>query len=119
MRFLIPFLLLAPLKAEEFYARITFYNDKVDAQGRAPIRGKTVAAAKKWKFGTKFHIPALRGIVGDGNFVCSDRGRDVESRRASRGKLEIIDVYVSKNEIKRLATTKKFHKVLVKVDEDG
>ena len=94
----------------EFTARITYYtNDpkwgnKVawSRQGHA-VKGETVAAPSRLKFGTRLSIPQLKGKVGDGEFVVHDRGPAVERGTASGGKLPVIDVYVSSHaEVNRL-----------------
>jgi hypothetical protein len=93
------------VKAEEsttYRARVTFYtNDphwgnRVACQtAKVAKEGISVAAHPKFKFGTKLEIPALKGIVGDGNFVVQDRGPDVTRKTASRGNAYVFDVYVS------------------------
>lgn len=113
--------LMSSAAAENFfYARITFYTDdpkygKKTASGKIAQEGKTVAAAKRKKFGTKLRIPALTGVVGDGNFLVQDRGPALEKRIASKGKLPVIDVYVTSkakvNKLKKL----KLYKVKVYV----
>lgn len=94
----------------EIKARITYYaNDPKwgnrvawSQQGRA-VKGETVAAPSRWKFGTHISIPLLKGKVGDGNFVVHDRGPAVERATASGGKLPVIDVYVASHaEVNRL-----------------
>ena len=54
-----------------------------------------MAAHRNVKFGTTYYIPALKGIVGDGTFKVQDRGSAINSRKASKGKLPVIDVFVS------------------------
>jgi len=79
-----------------FLARITYYTDKRTAKGVKPAQGVTVAAERAFKFGTKFYIPDLIGKVGgNGIFVKHDVGPHVESRKASHGKMPVIDVFVS------------------------
>jgi hypothetical protein len=80
-------------------ARVTFYSrgedkygSKIASGGRA-TEGRTVAMEKSIPFGTPVVIPFLRGVVGGGEFVCEDRGRDVNKRKASYGKYPVIDVY--------------------------
>lgn len=103
------FLLLSPLNAEEFTARITYYHGKKTASGLVPIQGVTIAAERKYRFGTKVHIPELVPLVGgSGWFVVQDRGPAVQSRRASNGKTPVIDVYVnSRALVNKLAKQKK------------
>jgi 3D (Asp-Asp-Asp) domain-containing protein len=98
---LLSLLFLASLPAEEFKARITYYIDTKTASGIKPVEGKTVAAEKRFKMGTKFEIPALKSLNGSGGFVKQDVGPAIERRTASRGKYPVIDVYVSqKSKIK-------------------
>lgn len=79
-----------------FLARITYYVDHQTASGAEPVQGDTVAAERAFKFGTKFYIPDLKKKVGgNGVFIVQDRGPWVQARKASRGKLPVIDVYVS------------------------
>lgn len=55
-----------------------------------------MAAEREYKFGTKFYIPQLKAKVGgDGTFAVFDRGPHVQRRVASRGKLPVIDIYVT------------------------
>ena len=93
---------------EFFLARITYYTGPQTASGKKPIQGVTVAAEKKYKFGHRFYIPDLKNKVGgDGNFIVHDRGPHVQSRKASKGKLPVVDVYVSSNaEVKKLTKYK-------------
>lgn len=64
----------------------------------------TAAVAAYIPFGTAFRIPALACIFGSDRFVVEDRGSAVESRKASKGLLPIIDVYTpSKKMMNRLA----------------
>lgn len=84
-------------------ARITYYSvgqDKYGSRNADPSSkrskiGVTVAAHPKFKFGTKLSIPALKGIVGDGNFVVQDRGGAVTRKVASKGKHYVFDVFVT------------------------
>lgn len=95
-------LLFTPfVNGKEFLARITYYVDHQTASRAIPKEGKTVAAEKRFKMGTKFEIPALKALNGSGIFVKMDVGPAVEKRTASGGKYPIIDVYVSsKDKIK-------------------
>ena len=93
---------------EKHRARITYYHDGLrTASGVKPRTGITVAAHPKFKFGSKVRIPQLEGKIGDdGFFIVQDRGSAVTSRKASGGKTEVIDVYVSSNkELRRMAST--------------
>jgi hypothetical protein len=55
-----------------------------------------MAAHPKFRMGTKIHIPALTHtpIDKDGKFVIQDRGPDVTSMRASKGKRLVFDVFI-------------------------
>ena len=86
--------------------RVTYYSpegckwgDRVACQKTKRAReGVTVAAdPKKYPYGTKVFIPALKGLIGDGNFIVQDTGGAVKSMKASKGKADIIDVYVTTN----------------------
>ncbi len=80
-------------------ARVTFYSKGEDkfgskiAIGGHAVEGRTVAMEKSIPFGTSVVIPFLRGVVGRGEFVCEDRGKDVNKRKASYGRYPVIDVY--------------------------
>lgn len=88
----------APLQRAQL-ARVTFYSKGEDkygskiAIGGHAKEGRTVAMEKTIPFGTTVVIPLLRGVVGRGEFVCEDRGRDVNNRKASFGAYPVIDVY--------------------------
>jgi hypothetical protein len=92
-------------------ARVTYYCRQEDkklgsrrADGGRIEPGITIAASKTIPFGTRVEIPALTPIFGDPSFVVQDRGSAVESRKASRGMLEVLDVAVpDKKEMHRLA----------------
>jgi 3D (Asp-Asp-Asp) domain-containing protein len=68
----------------------------------------TVAAHPQLPFGTRVDIPELRGIVGNGHtFIVQDRGSAVTSRKASRGKTDVIDVFVnSERKLRKITKTK-------------
>lgn len=93
-------------------ARLTFYTRFDDGtqyedgrtaaphpetgQSRAE-EGVTVAVdPDQIPYGSRVRIPSLAGFSknGDGVFVAHDTGGDVRSRRASRGTLPVLDVYV-------------------------
>jgi hypothetical protein len=85
-----------------YRARVTYYsNDGIWGNRVACQKAKTakegisVAAHPNFKFGTMLTIPALKGIVGDGEFVVQDRGPAVTRKVAARGKTYVFDVYVS------------------------
>lgn len=89
-----------PKDSTKYRARITYYSDNTakvaDPNTKLARTGITVAAHPKFKFGSRLFIPALTKIYdGDGIFKVQDRGPAVTSRKASRGKTEVIDVYVS------------------------
>lgn len=96
-----------------FIARITYYNKFQDKYGSKvacssklhSIEGVTAAMANHIPFFTKVQIPKLKGIIGQGEFICQDRGSAVNARKASRGKFEVIDIFVNKStkEMNRLA----------------
>lgn len=121
MKILLLSLLFAlPCLAEEsFIARLTFYTvdskyGRKTASGAIAKQGRTVAAEKKFKFGQKFKIPALKQALGSEDFKVEDRGRDVQNRKASGGKVPVIDIFVNSNaKIKQLAKTKQFNRVRV------
>ncbi len=111
---------LGSAKEETYRARITYYHDGsgrvADSKTKRAVKGITLAAHPKWKFGTKVTIPELKGKLGNtGEFVVQDRGPAVTSKKASRGKAYVFDVYV-KNEREVQAYAKKmpaYMKVIV------
>lgn len=82
-------------------ARVTYYNKHEDHFGsRIAIGGRakegiTVAMENSIPYGAKVQVATLKGIVGNGEFIKQDTGRDVRNRKASRGKLLVVDVYVA------------------------
>lgn len=85
-----------------YKARVTYYSEdgiwgnRVACQkAKFAKEGVSVAAHPMFKFGTKVEIPALKGIIGDGEFIVQDRGPAVTKKVASRGKTLVFDVYVS------------------------
>ena len=96
-----------------YNARITYYStdgkwgDRVACQrSKRAKEGITVAAHPDFKFGTKVFIPGLKGKIGDGNFIVQDRGGAVTSKKASRGKAYVFDIYVtSHSKISKYAYT--------------
>jgi 3D (Asp-Asp-Asp) domain-containing protein len=98
-------------EGEVYTARITYYStdrkwgNKVACQNSKYAKeGVTVAAHPKFKFGTKIYIPGLKGKLGNGYFVIQDRGSAVTSKKASRGKAYVFDVYVtSHSKIRKFA----------------
>jgi len=99
-------------KTQEVYtARITYYStdrkwgNRVACQSSKYAKeGITVAAHPKFKFGTEIYIPELKGKLGDGYFVIQDRGSAVTSKKASRGKAYVFDIYVTtRSKIRKFA----------------
>lgn len=88
-------------------ARVTYYcagedrrwGSKTASGVRA--RAGTIAAERRFLFGTRFKIPALKRFFGFDDFVVQDRGSAVERRKASRGELPVIDVYVANRKTMR------------------
>lgn len=92
-------------KGEWINARVTYYTpaspygDNVACQkAKRAKEGITVAAHPRLPFGTKVEIPDLKGIIGNGSFIVQDRGSAVTSKKASRGKTDVIDVFVNSNQ---------------------
>jgi 3D (Asp-Asp-Asp) domain-containing protein len=109
-------------KGEWITARITYYTptspygNKVACQKTKRAKeGITVAAHPKLKFGTRIEIPELADVMGDSSFIVQDRGSAVTKKVASRGKTEVIDVYLNSNQkLTKLTKTKpKYMKVLI------
>lgn len=108
VRILILLALCASLQAGEFLARITYYSGSRTASGKKPVQGVTVAAERKYPFGTALTIPELEGVVSSSKFIVQDRGPAVQARKASKGKLPVIDVYVSSQaKVRELSKRKK------------
>jgi len=85
-----------------YTARITYYStdgkwgNRVACQrSKRAKEGVSVAAHPNFKFGTKLYIPQLKGKIGNGNFIVQDRGGAVTSKKASRGKAYVFDIYVT------------------------
>jgi 3D (Asp-Asp-Asp) domain-containing protein len=109
-------------KGEWINARVTYYTpaspygDKVACQkAKKAKEGITVAAHPRLPFGTKVEIPDLKGIIGNGSFIVQDRGSAVTSKKASRGKTDVIDVFVNSNQklIKLTKTKPKYMNVRI------
>lgn len=106
-----------PKEPEYFMARVTFYCAAEDSKWGDQVacphtpkakEGVTIAACKSVAFGTEYVIPRLKNDEwlgdDDGIFVVQDRGPAVCNKKASKGKLPVIDVYVSSlAKMKRLA----------------
>lgn len=114
---------LIEAKETEYTARITYYTDdpkwgnQVACQEtNVAKRGVTVAAHPDFRFGTKVVIPGLKNEMGDADFIVQDRGSAVTSKKASKGKTYVFDVYVSSRaELRRLANNLPMYmKVIVK-----
>ena len=78
-------------------ARITYYtghHERVAMGGRA-VQGRSVAAHPDRPFKTQVKIPELYKYLGDDQFRVEDRGPAVTARKASHGKAEVFDVFVS------------------------
>lgn len=109
-------------KSEYITARITYYTpaspygNKVACQkAKIAKEGITVAAHPNLRFGTIIKIPELADVMGDSFFIVQDRGSAVTKRVASRGKTEVIDVYLNSNQkLAKLTKTKpKYMKVYI------
>lgn len=100
--------------ANKITARITTYTAHEDKYGArvacsSKLRareGECVAMEKSIPFFTKVNIPALKGFFKDTVWAVWDRGSAVESRRASKGKFPVIDIFVNKSnkEMKKFAS---------------
>lgn len=118
---LAPKSVLAKEEQEFILARITYYcpDPKWGRQTVSGINAKqgiTIAAHSDFKLGTKVYIPALNGVLGDGEFIIRDRGPALQRKVASKGKGYVFDVFVKNKEIlNRLAKKNKmWMKVYVK-----
>lgn len=100
-----------PIQANPKRARITFYGypGEPTAEGGKCVEGVTVAAHPKRPFGTNVRIPGLAKHFGDEHFEVEDRGSAVTSMKASKGKVEVLDVYVR--------NAKKRYKMATQLDE--
>jgi len=110
------------LKHEWITTRVTYYTpaspygDKVACQKTKRAKeGITVAAHPNLKFGTIIEIPELADVMGDSVFIVQDRGSAVTKKTASRGKTDVIDVYLNSNQklIKLTKTKPKYMKVRI------
>ena len=121
LKLLLLIILTCPCVAEEFIARITFYSEdgrwgKKTASGAIASQGNTCAAERRFKFGTKLNIPALKSVMGDSTYTVQDRGKDVQSRKASKGAVPVIDIYVSsEKKVRQFAKNKNLNRVKVYV----
>lgn len=101
---------LAKKQPKHGYARATLYNSHEDkygnkvAMGGRAKEGITIAAENGFPFRTKVYIPCLNGILGNGCYEVQDRGRFINSRKASHGKTPVFDFFVkTKKRMKRFA----------------
>ena len=110
------------VKGQWINARVTYYTpaspygDKVACQKTKRAKeGITVAAHPKLPFGTIIEIPELADVMGDSVFIVQDRGSAVTKKTASRGKTDVIDVYLNSNQklIKLTKTKPKYMKVCI------
>jgi 3D (Asp-Asp-Asp) domain-containing protein len=112
-----------PLRYDSWItARITYYTptspygDKVACQKTKRAKeGITVAAHPRLKFGTVVEIPELADVMGDSTFIVQDRGTAVTKKTASRGKADVIDVYLNSNQklVKLTKTKPEYMKVRI------
>ena len=109
-------------RGECITARITYYTptspygNKVACQkAKTATEGITIAAHPRYKFGTVFEIPELADVMGNSFFIVQDRGSAVTKGVASRGKTEVIDVYLNSNQkLAKLTKSKpKYMKVYI------
>lgn len=91
-----------PENSKVYTARITYYStdgewgDRVACQRAKHAKETiTVAAHPDFKFGTRIYIPDLKGKIGNGYFIVQDRGGAVTSKKASKGKAYVFDIYVN------------------------
>jgi 3D (Asp-Asp-Asp) domain-containing protein len=90
------------VSSKKISARITYYSAGQDKWGDLVAcpdtpkaeEGTTVAAHPDFKFGEQIFIPDLKGEIGDGVFIVQDRGGAVKSKKASKGRLYVFDVFV-------------------------
>jgi hypothetical protein len=110
-------------KSQKVYARITAYTNHEDKYGSKVAmspkmrakEGITVAAHSDFKFGQKILIPELKGVLNkDGIFEVQDRGSALQSKKASRGKLYVFDVYL--NAKSRKHSVKKIREFVSKIN---
>ena len=92
---------------KKIVARITYYNnreaggDRIAACSKSRAKeGITVAAHPDFKFGTRIVIPALKNKLGNGEFVVEDRGSAVTSKKASKGKTYVFDIFIRVNSLR-------------------
>ena len=97
---------------EKVRARITYYSPHQDKWGSRVAdpntsrakKGVTIAAHPRFKFGTEVHIPELKNTFGTKGFIVQDRGSAITSKKASKGKHYVFDVFVSsKAEIEKMS----------------
>lgn len=99
-------------KTKSFIARITFYGPHEDkygcklACGLLAKEGETVAGHSNFPFFTKLSIPEFDKMLPNNHFLIEDRGSAIQSKRASRGKTYVFDVFLNKRnrELNRFAS---------------
>ena len=108
---------------KQITARITYYtaDRKYGTKVACPktkraTEGVTIAAHPDFKFGAEIHIPYFADKLGDGKFLVQDRGTAVTSKKASRGKAYVFDIYVkSHSKLQQFArNTPHYIKIYVK-----
>jgi 3D (Asp-Asp-Asp) domain-containing protein len=108
---------------KQITARITYYTadrkygTKVAcSKTKRATEGVTIAAHPDFKFGTEIHIPSLEGKIGNGRFLVQDRGTAVTSKKASRGRAYVFDIYVkTHSKVQQFArNTPQYIKIYVK-----
>lgn len=78
------------LFAQEYNARVTYYwTGHITSLGKKPIAGKTIAVDPKIiPYGSKVEIPQIGKT-----YISGDTGPWVVSKKASRGKTIVVDIY--------------------------
>ena len=78
------------LSAKEHLARVTYYwGDKHTSTGAKPTSGVTAAVDPKViPYGSKISIPEMKKL-----FIAQDTGPAVVSKKASRGKNIVVDIF--------------------------
>ena len=83
-------LFAATLSAQEYNARVTYYwTGHITSLGKKPIAGKTIAVDPKIiPYGSKVEIKEMGKT-----YTAGDTGEWVVSKKASRGKTIVVDIY--------------------------
>lgn len=109
--------------SKQITARITYYTaDRkygtrvACSKTKRATEGVTIAAHPDFKFGTEVYIPSLAGKLGDGKFLVQDRGTAVTSKKASKGRTYVFDIFVKTHaKVKQFArNTPQYIKIYVK-----